>query len=333
MVAVDGHTGVVEMNSLRFRHWDTPPGFTSSALFQEHLPCGIYILVFADGEEYVGQTVNFPTRFSTHRRRWPDITAVRFAEVLHADLDASERTVIGQRTSAGVYLRNLTLLAQPLGSSALDLLVDREVQAAWLRANADDEPIGIDEPRTLIAERRIRSRARLDELRKHPQFDDVLESVATYVASVIPWPHETEGLQWTLTALPSTAGSRDNRRLATLSIQNVEVLVLAEGRRPQGEWEPYTFMNTVVMPDVPSELAHLVSEVHGYRSAGAVHQFNVAGCDVLGALLDHPEVRLAARSLAIGQLRKGHSVLSRHHNDAFSDEVFARIATGSNRSL
>lgn len=325
-------TVLVEIENLRFREWDTPDGFASSALFQERLACGIYVLVFANGEEYVGQTVNFPMRFSTHRRRWNDITSVRFAEVLNADLNEAERAVIRQRSAAGVYLRNRSLLAQPLGSSPFDLIVDREVQAAWLQVTAaDDEPVEIDDQRTLIAQRRIRTRARLDELRTHPRFEDVLESVASYVAFVIPWPHETEGMQWTLTALPSTSRGRDNRRLATLSIQNVEVLVLGEGREPNGEWEPYTFMNTAVMPNVPSELAHVLDEVEGYRSAGIVHQFNAAGHDVVGELLGIPEVRLAARSLALGQLRKGRSVLSRHHNDAFADEVFAKIGQWAER--
>lgn len=316
---------VVEIDTLRFRQWDTPVGLAASALFEEHLACGIYVLVFANGEEYVGQTVNFPNRFSTHRRRWSDIASVRFAEVLRDDLDQAERAVIRQRVSAGICLRNLTLLAQPFGPSPLDLVVDREVQAAWLAADAQDEPVEIDEQRTRVAQRRIQTRSRHDELRAHPRYGDVLESVAEYVAHVIPWPHETEGMQWTLTAFPSTSRSRDHRRLATLSIQNVEVLVLAEGREPDGDWEPYTFMNAAILPTVPSELAHLVSEVDGYHSAGIVHQFNVAGLDIVGELLSFPEVRLAARALALGQLRKGRSVFSRFHNDAFTDEVFVRI--------
>jgi len=317
----------VNINGLRFREWTTPTGFASSALFQERLSCGIYILLFADGEEYVGQTVHFPTRFSTHRRRWTDIRAVRFAAVLFEDLYEAERAVIRHRTSAGVRLRNLTLLSQPLGSSPFDLIVDREVQAAWLEVEATNEgPVDLDEQRVLIAQRRIRTRTRLDELRAHTRFQDVLESVAGYIAFVIPWPHQTEGMQWTLTALPSTALARDNRRLATLSIHNVEVLVLGESRDADGQWHPYTFMNTGLMSRVPSEIAHLVSKVDGYRSAGRVHRIEVAGCDAVLDLLSIPRVRLAARSLALGQLRKGQSVFSRFHNDAFADEVFAKLS-------
>lgn len=56
------------------------------------------------------------------------------------------------------------------------------------------------------------------------------------------------------------------------------------------------------------------------------HQFNVAGCDTVCDLFSVPEVRLVVHSLALGQFRKGGSVLSRHHNDAFADVVFVKIA-------
>lgn len=84
----------------------------------------------------------------------------RFAAVLFEDLDEAERAVIRHRTSAGVRLRNRTLLSQPLGSSPFDLIVDREVQAAWLEAEAtNDGPVDLDDQRVLIAQRGHTGRA------------------------------------------------------------------------------------------------------------------------------------------------------------------------------
>lgn len=308
-----------------FRRWATPVGVSPSALFTEELTSGIYVLEFADAEEYVGKSVNFPTRFASHRRRWDDIVAVRFAAVLPAQLDDAERAVIGQRVKDGVRLRNLTLLSQPLGSSAFDLVVDREIQSAWLSATVDDDDVVIDEHRASLAQRRILSRSRLDLLRQHPLFNDVLESVAVYVALVIPWPDLTEGRLWTLTALPNTARRLDNRRLATLSIQNVEMLFLGEARGDDGQWESYTVLNTAVATDLPDSIAQLPRVHDGYRSTGAVHQFDLVGSNVTWDMLEVPEVRRAARSLALGQLRKGRGAFTRHHNDAFTDEVFVKI--------
>lgn len=100
--------------------------------------------------------------------------------------------------------------------------------------------------------------------------------------------------------------------------------MLGESRDAHGQWHPYTFMNTGLMSRVPSELAPLVSKVDGYRSAGRVHRIDVAGCDVVVDLLSIPKVRLAARSLALGQLRKGQS--------AFSGSTTMRSRTRSLRS-
>ena len=50
--------------------------------------CGIYVLHFADGYEYVGQARNVLTRFRTHVRSWADpIVALDFAPIPVAELD------------------------------------------------------------------------------------------------------------------------------------------------------------------------------------------------------------------------------------------------------
>ncbi len=315
---------------LRFRQWNTPKGVSASVLLNGPSPPGVYILGFADGAEYVGKTVNFPTRFSAHRRRWPDITTVRFAAVLAEDLDDAERSLVQQRVDAGFALRNKTLLSQPTGSSPLDLVVDQEVQAAWLSTDEDADDIHMGDQRLQLARRRLASRERLEALKSHPLFDAVRTSIAAYIEQVIPWPEQTEGRQWTLTALPSTARRRDNRRLATLSIQNVEMLYLGEARDRNDRWASYTCLNTAPLSRTP-RLLWGRSQVHGsYRSAGRVQSFDLTGCHVLPNLLaDYPEVRHAARRLALGQLRKGQAMFSRLHNDAFADEVFAEIADRS----
>ncbi|WP_423300390.1 hypothetical protein [Micrococcus yunnanensis] len=53
---------------------------------------------------------------------------------------------------------------------------------------------------------------------------------------MIPLPTETQGRGWVLSAWPSTNRTRNHRRFATLSIQNVEMLYLYEDRTRDGEW-------------------------------------------------------------------------------------------------
>lgn len=318
--------GAFDAASLRFRRWKTPAGVRPSAIFLEPQMCGIYILEFANGERYVGKTVHLPTRFGDHRRTWDDIVAVNFAAVLPEHLDQAERAWIAAQVTK-FTLRNLTLLSQPLGSSPFDLVVDREKQADWLTATPESVEVEVNDQRVALAQRRIRSRAQFEKLRAHPRYEQVLASVATYVALVIPWPEQTEGRSWTLTALPATSKRPDHRRPVTLSIHTVEMLYLGEWRE-NDEWLPYSVLNTAMMQSVPAELAGLTKATEGYRSAGRLQRFDLDGHDVLGDVLSHPSVLRAARSLALGQLRKGRGVLSRFHNDAFTDEVFAQLGRG-----
>lgn len=317
----------MDIDSLHFRRWTTPHGTSASALFIEPLNCGIYLLEFANGEEYVGQTLHFHLRFSSHRRRWDDIRAISFAPVVPQDLDSAERAVIARRVQEGVRLRNLTLLSQPLGSSPLDLVIDKQVQAEWLTADMESGEIQLGQLRPLLARRRIASRQKFEQLRSHPLYEQVLLSVAFYVAMVIPWPDQTEGRHWTLTAFPGTARSGSNRRLTTLSIHNVELLIIGEAREEDEPWEAYTLFNTALIPMMSKSLRPFAEITDNYKSAGTLHTFSARGADALADLLTVPEVMRAARSLALGQLRKGRAVFSRFHNDAFADEVFALIDT------
>ena len=169
------------------------------------------------------------------------------------------------------------------------------------------------------------SRARFDKLKAHAKYEDVLDSLAVYVAEVIPWADTTEGRLWTVTALPSTSKRKGHRRLVTLSIQNVEVLFMGEEIGSAGSTLGYTAMHVAVMEDVPQEISHVLYEIDGYASAGPVHRVDADGLDVIPSLLTLPQVRRAARALALGQLRKGKGAFTRHHNDSLGDAIFARI--------
>lgn len=53
---------------------------------------GLYALEFADGQRYIGQTVDIVGRLSAHRRTWPDISSVEFSRVSQrGELNAGEQ--------------------------------------------------------------------------------------------------------------------------------------------------------------------------------------------------------------------------------------------------
>ena len=53
---------------MRFKRWAHTSDLAPSAVVDLDDPCGIYVLEFANGEQYVGQSRNFPVRLATHRR-------------------------------------------------------------------------------------------------------------------------------------------------------------------------------------------------------------------------------------------------------------------------
>ncbi|WP_404372262.1 hypothetical protein [Kytococcus sedentarius] len=139
---------------------------------------------------------------------------------------------------------------------------------------------------------------------------------------MIPHPHHTEGRTWTVTALPSTNRRPDHRRLAAVSINNVEVLVLMEDL-VDGVWEPRFFLNTALEPASPGDLAAL-TRLQSYRSTGELRSWHLDRL-IVPELLDEPKALKAARALAVGQLRKGSTMFERFHNDSLPDAIFVRI--------
>ncbi|MGV0352991.1 GIY-YIG nuclease family protein [uncultured Corynebacterium sp.] len=312
------------MKTLQFKRWKFTSDLAPSAVLTLKNECGIYVLEFANGEQYVGQTIHFPTRLAKHRRTYPDIIAINFSEVAAPDLNMAEYGEIQRRRRSGILLRNKTLLAQPLGDSPLDNLIDQQEQAAWLDVVAtDDEEIHIGD-RAEVARGRTQSDKKFDELQQQPHFEEALNSLAAYVAYVIPYPHLTENKTWTVTAMPATNRRSTDKRVAALSVNNVEMMYLRLVRDDEdGEWVPLTTLNVADTYQPPLYMHDFVYPV-SYRSAGPIKAISMDGFFIKEFLMDDA-ILLAARELALGQMRKGTTMFSKYHNDALSDAIFERI--------
>lgn len=150
-------------------------------------------------------------------------------------MNQAERTVIASLITSGLRLRNINLQSEPLATSPLDLVIDRELQERWLSAEPKSEDLWITLERLNLAKRRSLSLSRSNELQCHPHYEEALTAVIDYVVNVIPCPEETEGRQWTVTLLPKTSRRSWHRRLVTVNIQNLEVLYIGQDRNPAGE--------------------------------------------------------------------------------------------------
>ena len=324
-MSIVGNSGT----AAHFREWPTE-GIQSLALrFEpEDSLCGIYVLTFKDGMRYVGQSRNVVTRFASHRRRWPDITAIAFKAFPCEELDQHERAVLSEIESQGHRVRNLDLAGKPGGDSLLDLIIEKEDQAEWLGSDLE-EPT--DSPRYLQAVRRRDARRRFDELMSRPDAGPVVAAAASYVEAALPWPSQTEGRFWTISALPSTGRRKDWRRLVCVNAQNAEVLVIGESLTASG-LSITGFVN--VGTDAWSARRWLrkngldsAMRTRSYGTVGNVVQIDFTGIEALEQMLRNgsPLVQ-PSRQLALSLMRKGPSMYSASHNYHLADEVFARLA-------
>ena len=307
---------------MRFRSWKIDDSVSLSVYASD--ACGIYVLEFSDGEEYVGQTQHLLSRFSTHRRRWPnEIVGIRFCEVEASRLDEAERDVVATRVRDGARLRNIDLIGLPLRSPELDHFVDPVEVQDWLSGDEAASNIG---DRGAIARQRRRTRSRFQELSTRPDYATIRDLLADYLERCIPYPHRTERKIWVVTSLPSTGKSEGWRRLAVLSVNNVEVLVIGEASVPNEDSCVCGFVNLALF-DTPPEASGewLRFEEGQYVKVGKVTRALFGDLQALGELLDDPVLLDAARRLAVGLLRKGGGMFARFHDFNLADDLFAKI--------
>lgn len=281
--------------------------------------CGIYVLHFADGYEYVGQARNVLTRFRTHARTWAHpILALDFAPVPAEELDVTERRVIQAKEQEGVRLRNSALVGLPRGEAAVDVVVARAAQEEWLS--------GVDvradvSARCMEAAGRDRSARNFRTLAERPYYDLLLDVLAAYVRQVIPAPDHTEQRFWCVTAMPSTGRTAAWQRVAAITVNNVETLVVGESSEDDGTVYFDGFLNVAPGLRLPSSLKVETAE---YRTVGEVQRIQSEAA-FLEFAVHHPLVRDAARITAMGLLRKGTSMMGRYHCTPLADDLFDRI--------
>lgn len=299
----------------RQKRWDVSNDVAPSIYFGlDRKLCGIYTLEFANGERYVGQTVDLTSRLASHRRRWSDIVAVSFLECGRDELNDVERTLITQ-TERSHTVRNKAFTQMPGGDAEIDLVVDRQQQEEWLEGVKPAYPL---DARTRAAERRRRIRPKYEQLAAHPAYPEALADLTEYVHEVIPWPSVTGGLYWGILAMPGTAKSKDRYRLFTVNAHNVELL-FAHHFSNEGE--------TDVILNVASSIIN-AKDRRGLMIRRTSHYRSYKDCETIalpaGAMaevLARPSVRLAARTMVLGLMRRGPSNFAKFHSDDLLDEV------------
>lgn len=306
------------MVTTAFERHDVRRLYSVAHLFPRGKRSGIYVLCFANGERYVGQTVNIVTRFGTHRRKWTDIESLLFARCPRAELNDLEiRTIRGER-SRGHPLRNITHSLGPLGKSDLDPIVTKAEQYAWL--NGEDEVHDVEERAEDLAQRRLHA-SKYAKLKETPYLPYVALITNLYVQGTIPKPRETERTFWSLSAMPSTNRNKHGGRLATLSINKMETLYLSAASTADGDViGGRVNVSRAVLEGSAGSVASLrrshphldFTEATYETSGGDCISIGFVGGDVIDAL-KIPGCQRAARQLNLMLMRKGPTFQWRWH--------------------
>lgn len=202
--------------------------------------CGLYVLRFADGDAYVGKSVNVAQRFLAHRDRWEDIVALEFTPWPREKLDDDELRLI-TLIEATTGVRNKTGAGRPGGEADVEITID-EVRHAVL-------PWDRSQRKTVATGEIDKARQRFWELTEHADYPLIRSLVARYLNETVPDPANTQRYLWNVTALPTTSRSRTSQRLLTMNCGKLETLFVVHTQVSKAEYALEVAVNVAIPRD------------------------------------------------------------------------------------
>ncbi len=312
---------------------------------------GVYVLVFANGERYVGQTIDFTHRFATHRHGgrhhppWTDIVGVEFQRIDEGDLTLVERETIAQQRALGHPLRNKTWNFDFAGASALDNWIPPVQQEHWSTGGGTHDLAAIEsaarrprgsDPR-LFTERRGRALWAFNEVAENWTIADAVVADLAAVLDAIPQIVDLEREYWTISDYPSTSGGR----FATLNAGSLELLYIPrwdEEMRQGHLWTrtPCSHLNLLpgtLITDEGEWNPALPDEVFGSIAASHRVAYPMTWMDQitvpvgrLPELMDIAFMQSAVQRTSLTLMRKGpSSMFKRWHSPELARRAYEEI--------
>jgi len=314
-------------HSLGFSPFREVTGRASVAdLFPVDKRCGIYALSFADGEFYVGKSLNVARRFVDHTRTHQDIAAIAFKPVRQNLLDKEEQHCATRAETAGIVLRNIQLMSVVHGETDLDDVVRPDAQATWERSGQQPS---LAATRPSDAALRRRYARKFEQLQKIPFGVEAIEFLRRYLAVGLLSPASTELTFWSVSALPNhRPGKRDWVCLSRVSVGWQEVCTVGT---LSGHFLVSLHLCRSVFEKSAGSRRMSIDEAfptlevtdHRYEPGGQ-DQLNleVEGYDAAMALLNDPAIQRAVRSFNLRLMRKGATPYGRYHCFDLADRMF-----------
>lgn len=193
---------------------------------------GIYAYRYSDESWYVGKSIDMARRYTQHLHEYrhskdavPTIKEAYFARFPDAspeELDNAETHAIQWFDRQGYSLRNKAKTSIPLGPGTITVTLgeDAGIPLPWRRSQ---RPLSRRPYEPDLNSMTNGMQARYERLIRLKSWQRIRMLLRAYVLATIPAPCETAGILWAISAMPS---SRNARRLVTLTVQNLETLVI-----------------------------------------------------------------------------------------------------------
>jgi hypothetical protein len=288
-------------------------------LYKPGTRCGIYVLLFGDGNAYVGQSVDVVRRYAQHLRVHQDIEAISFRVVPPHELDTTEQELIRLVERSGFRLRNVVFSALPPVESDFDLVMPSEEQVVWL---SDMDRVDGDGARIVNAELRAKHTAKYRRLRMNSGIGDVLKKVRGYVQRGIPAIKRGEVSFWSLSCLP--AYHNPNITLfMRLNVYWQEVLTVFRERQTGLDFFSLHVAREPIERDasLSGELPDLEITNHLYVPGGHDQVNLLVPSGTFDALMGRRSVQSGIRQFNHRLMKKGACNFARHHCLDLADEV------------
>ena len=312
------------------------------ALSKKHggKPVGLYMWEGEDHEVYVGiSSTSVVTRLRQHLKNYDhaNIQSFRYmAESANTEiLRAAERELIYDLCRKGFTCFNREHSAVIYGTSVLDELVSVEEQKAWFNSPAeanlaDLRAEGADQSVLGGQSAVVRSKARFEKLSSHPEYELILEAIATYLRGCVLYPRRSQGQFWSLSCLPNLRMAGGGKRLVTLNMGMLEMFYVSE--LPNGRLVLGVATDSTMLP---ARMTWWALKHRGASMAGHVHKSSGPNAEYLifkspaafvKAMKKSDKIRSAAARYALDRTRKGR-VMGRYadaHNVLLAEAALER---------
>lgn len=311
-------------------NWATGHGFSAPIVFDglnttvgtnpKARYAGFYLLGFADGDWYLGESVNVRSRMGQHKKTYgSEVTTVRLLlqNLSKAGLRAHERTLIRELNEvAAGNVRNKAHAGVTAGVNELVEFLDEDEQQLWLenprQFNATDDA----SLKAVSAAQEAKYKTNVRKFRERPDSAQLTGLLRLYLEAAVPAPRRTEFQSWNV-----SCGTYNGVRVYCVSVGKMEVFVtFADG----GGF-------VVVRKSLLGNLS-TIRKRHPDVRVGTSRPYEDSGPDMarlradsyetLHALLEDPIVQQAAAKMVLDVTRKHPSAYARYHCTQLVEDVY-----------